>query len=126
MKLEKETIITDVKRNVIYFTLICDSILNEEEYEKFCDFMNKKVKLTLETQKQILDKAEKEYLSNVIRPFRDRVCDIEKVITDYGSTETICIYYDGNKVIDLPSFKKGTMYKGMELNKEYELEDLGL
>ena len=28
--------------------------------------------------------------------------------------------------IDLPSFWKETMYKGMELNKEYTLEELGL
>lgn len=26
----------------------------------------------------------------------------------------------------LPYFEKGTMYKGMELDKEYTLEDLGL
>lgn len=28
--------------------------------------------------------------------------------------------------VGLPVFKAGTLYKGMELNREYSLEDLGL
>ena len=34
-------------------------------------------------------------------------------------------YKDGGATT-LPLFEKGTMYKGMEINKEYSLEDLGL
>ena len=30
------------------------------------------------------------------------------------------------ETFDLPCFKKGTMYKGMEEYKEYTLEELGL
>lgn len=50
---------------------------------------------------KILNEAERQYLSAVIRPFRDQVQSITK-------------------------FEDSTMYKGMELGKEYTLEELGL
>lgn len=78
-------------------------------------------------EKEILDEKEKEYLSAVIRPFRDRIEYIKKV---GGNREFIEItindkyfYFDH---INLPYFKKGTMYKGMELNKKYTLKELDL
>ena len=37
----------------------------------------------------------------------------------------ICIGLN-DEAISLPYFKKGTMYKGMELYKEYTLKELGL
>ena len=43
----------------------------------------------------------------------------------YFNYEFIILNLD-NDGIFLPSFKKGKMYKGMELNKEYTLEELGL
>lgn len=86
-----------------------------------------------EVKEDILDKEEKEYLSAVIKPFRDRVTYIKKVDTYFGCNKN-CEYIFGklsNKdtVIDvftLPWFPKGSMYKGMELGKEYTLEELGL
>lgn len=75
-------------------------------------------------EKEILDDVEKEYLKNVIKPFRNRV--------NYISKETICTcghYILINLVDDyipLPIFKKETMYKGMEADKEYTLKELGL
>ncbi len=123
MKLEKETIITNVKRNAVYFTLICNSVLSQKEYEKFCDFMNRKVKLTLEVEEPILDDAERKYLSGVIRPFRNRI----KCILKYNAMNKEWIIIKTNDFnMPFPQFKKGSMYKGMELNKEYSLEELGL
>lgn len=86
-----------------------------------------------EYKEDILDEKEKEYLSAVIKPFRDRVTYIKKVDTYLGCNKN-CEYIFGklsNKdtVIDvftLPWFPKGSMYKGMELGKEYTLEELGL
>ena len=83
-----------------------------------------KVKLTLEVEKPILDDEETKYLSGVIRPFRNKIGYIMKVNTQCG--EFIRILFKNNECIIFPYFKKGTMYKGMELNKEYSLEDLGL
>ena len=72
--------------------------------------------------KPILDDKEKEYLSNVIKPFRDRVSSISKD----GSLEYITISLDSDDFAILPNFEEGTMYKGMEINRRYTLEELGL
>lgn len=79
--------------------------------------------------KPILDDKEKEYLSNVIRPFRDQVIAIAKRSANYG--EFIDIMIDEGEIGDcgniyLPYFKPGKMYKGMKVNREYTLEQLGL
>ena len=78
-----------------------------------------------EIEKSILDEAEREYLSIVIKPFRDR---IEYIIKNsvYSPFEWITIKYKDGGATTLPPFKKDTMYKGMEVNKEYSLEDLGV
>lgn len=85
-------------------------------------------------EETILDDKEKAYLSNIIKPFKKYVYRIEKI--EEQKQERICISYaeylervKGQEVyrfIFLPTFKAGTMYKGMELNKEYTLEELGL
>ena len=72
---------------------------------------------------QILDDAERRYLSAVIRPFRDKVEYIEKV--DGAREEYIYIQVNRDWTI-LPRFKEGTMYKGMEPGHKYTLKELGL
>ncbi len=81
-----------------------------------------------EVKKTILDQAEKEYLSAVINPFRDRVISIGKC-NCYEYEYIVIKYLDIEKnegFIYFPCFKKGTMYKGMEAGKEYSLGDLRL
>ena len=77
----------------------------------------------------ILDEAEKEYLSSVIKPFRKFVVYIEKIKYIDG-WEKITFYSLNLKswecVTILPPFQSGTRFKGMELNKQYKLEELGL
>ncbi len=84
--------------------------------------------LNSEYKEQILDDAEKEYLSAVIKPFRKDVEYIMKLPKFEWIQEEIYIHigrsWRGN--IELPTFKKGAMYKGMEINKRYTLEELGL
>lgn len=75
-------------------------------------------------EKEILDDVEKEYLSAVIKPFKDKVKYIRKYDCPIG--EFIEIGISNDAAITFPNFKKGTMYKGMELNREYSLEELGL
>ena len=74
--------------------------------------------------KPILDDKEKEYLSNVIKPFRDKVISISKKSANYG--EFIDILIDEAEDIYLPYFKPCKMYQGMGVNMEYTLEELGL
>lgn len=75
-------------------------------------------------EKEILDNEEKEYLTNVIKPFRHKVEYIVK--NDFYSEEYISISLPHYEKVNLPYFKKGTMYKGMEEKNEYTLEELGL
>lgn len=81
--------------------------------------------LEQEYKPPILDDVEKAYLSAVIKPFRDRVEYIEKRCFVSG-TEYILISLQNNKTLSFPTFKTGTMYKGMKSRKEYTLEELGL
>lgn len=80
--------------------------------------------LAQEYKEPILDDAEKQYLSAVIKPFKNRVKYIKKV--RYTSEEYIEIELDNDEYMCFPYFKKGKMYKGMKRNKEYSLKDLGL
>lgn len=79
----------------------------------------------LEEVKDILDKEEKEYLSNIIKPFRDKVENIKKYDCAIG-IENIVILIKNSIPIYLPNFEKDTMYRNMELYKNYTLEELGL
>lgn len=72
----------------------------------------------------ILDSKEKKYLSEVIRPFRKEVTVIKKLGTPAGKEYILIILKDD--CMSFPSFKKGMMYKGLELEKRYTPEELGL
>ena len=79
--------------------------------------------------KPILDDAEKRYLTNIIRPFKDQVIAIAKRSANYG--DFIDIMIDEGDIGDcgniyLPYFKPDSMYKGMKVNREYTLEQLEL
>lgn len=79
-----------------------------------------------EIEKSILDKVEKRYLENLLRPFKDRVMYVKK-INYLNKKEYLSIYLnEQNEVVYLPSFKEGTMYKGMKPLTRYTLKELGL
>lgn len=74
----------------------------------------------------ILDDIEKEYLSNVIKPFRKRVKHIYK--RRFSNSRSYCITIvleDGS--FELPAFDVSRkMYVNMELRKNYTLKELGI
>lgn len=77
--------------------------------------------------KPILDEKEKEYLSAVITPFRNKVICIYKQTSVDCEDERIEIAFNDHSIdMSFPYFKKDAMYKGMETYKEYSLEELGL
>ena len=77
--------------------------------------------------KQILKEKEKEYLSAVIKPFRDSVVAIIKCqYDDYYEFIQIEVNQERYEYVNLPNFKKDVMYKGMQSDKEYTLKELGL
>lgn len=73
----------------------------------------------------ILTDKEKDYLSDVIKPFREEVEYVYKICLEIGKREYLEISLK-NGVISFPYFEKETMYKGMEVDKKYTLEELGL
>ena len=92
------------------------------------DIDSKKIKgffnwLEEEYKPPILDDVEKAYLSAVIKPFREEIETIEK--TSFSGYEQLQIS-DGYTIMAFPCFEKGTMYKGMEENRDYTLKELGL
>lgn len=91
-------------------------------YELLIDFANW---LEQEYVPKILDDVEKAYLSAVIKPFRKKVKYIEKRFWT-PNLEYLSIRLKNNEFFAFPNFKKGKMYKGMEHDKYYTLEDLGL
>ena len=78
-----------------------------------------------ETKKEILDQEEKEYLSTVIRPFKNRVSYINKNC-NFDEGNYLAIGIKNDSTICLPGFKEGMMYNGMKLHKKYTLKELGL
>ena len=83
--------------------------------------------IPIEELRRITD-TEKEYLGNVIKPFRDDVKYITKSYNHILNTRRIIIKMaNGEDSVLLPPLKPhSTMYKGMKDNTHYTLEELGL
>jgi len=82
-------------------------------------------KTVFERKEEVLDETERKYLADVIRPFRDKVKYIYKG-QEWGNIKEFIHIELKKDALDLPYFKKGTMYKGMEIHRNYTLEELGL
>ena len=77
-----------------------------------------------EIEKPILDKVEKRYLQNVLRPFKDRVVYVKK--KNISNQQYLHIQFKAYECIELPNFEKNTMYEGMITSQAYTLKQLGL
>ena len=86
--------------------------------------------LNQEHKEHVLTYEEKQYLENVIRPFKKRIKSIKKMFwsNDYTYIQIAidCLWGSEFEYINLPVFVISEMYKGMELGKQYTLKDLGL
>ena len=111
---------------------VCDGKINDYCYPLLIALLNGS-DTVIKLPKNILTEKEKEYLSSIISPFRNRVECISKYDyrSEYGSGyEYIKIkyneIYDAQFSINLPCFEKGTMYTGMIKDKAYSLNELSL
>lgn len=87
------------------------------------EFLDQEIEIE---DKPILTEEEREYLSAVIKPFRDKVEYIGKIpVEAIKKAEFIQIGYNG-EWFSLPCFEPGEYYKNMEFYKKYSLEELGL
>ena len=107
----------------------------KKESRAFCEGSNctgcreRFIKWLLEEAKEpVLDDVEREYLSAVIKPFRNKVKKIAK-ISRIGQPEEqyIRIVLGELDFMNFPNFNTNTgMYKGMEADRLYSLEELDL
>lgn len=77
-----------------------------------------------ERKEEILDEVEKRYLRDVIRPFSEDIENIRKITV--GKKECLMILFKDGDTMSFKNFKKGAMYKNMEADRSYTLEELGL
>ena len=94
------------------------------------DFDDIKNKHWEEYNEDILNEEEKPYLENILKPYKDRVDFVMKeCIGDYYERIVICVSVKNKSFknyIAFPYFNKGTIYKGMEIDKKYTVNELGL
>ena len=114
-----------------------DSLLRGKMINGYCKGFNcegcgeRVLKWLLEEAKEpVLDEVERKYLSEVIRPFRNKIIYISKVIHYGADRQYITIKIKGKdgfiESLNLPDFENDTMYKGMKVGEQYKLEELGL
>lgn len=85
------------------------------------------MKWLLEEYKEpVLDDVEREYLSATIKPFRKMIAYIVKAQDFDDGKQCIRIILQNGDGMHFPYLDDDAMYKGMEVNKEYSLEELGL
>lgn len=82
--------------------------------------------LLSEAKEPILDDAEREYLSAVIKPFRKMIAYIVKAQDFDDGKQCIRIILQNGDGMHFPYLDDDAMYKGMEVNKDYSLKELGL
>lgn len=111
----------------IFDKVRCDSYLNccwinhKELYSE--TFLDQEVEI--EVEGGILTEEEKEYLANIIKPFRNEVEYIEKY--NYSNNpQYLRIKMIDNTSIFIPLSKIKKYYKNIEVKREYTLEELGL
>ena len=116
-----------------YITLIDNQVVSQNGWSSGLCIEDFSADCWEEYKEPVLDEKEKEYLSAVIKPFRDQVIYIKKIDMYLGCNKNAEYIFGelGNKddvvgTFSLLYFPKGNMYKGMETNKKYTLEELGL
>lgn len=105
----------------------------ELECKKMC-----KEWLNEEYAKPVLDKGEKMYLEEALRSFKDQIKYISKELEYNNRLDDTCerlmiklkSLSDDNRYCGWymlpPKFIPGSVYKGMDIHKDYTIEELGL
>lgn len=110
-----------------------DTLLRKKMVNGYCEGFNcegcgeRVLKWLLEEAKEpVLDDVEKEYLSAVIKPFRKMISCIRKSKDPRKGKNYIKIEFCDGDCMFFPNLSNNAMYKGMEVNKKYSLEELDL
>lgn len=123
----KDIVLENLNSCSIYARL-CRKIVNGYCEGFSCEGCGERfIKWLLEEAKEpVLDDVEREYLSAVIKPFRKKISCIRKSKDPRKGKNYIKFEFcDGDRMF-FPNLSNDEMYKGMELDKKYSLEELGL
>lgn len=102
-----------------------DPVSGRDEFCKKC--LSESLEwLNQEYKDQILDDVERKYLSAVIKPFRKKISCIRKRKDLTKGKKYIQIELCDGDTMYFPYLSNDAMYKGMELDRNYRLEELGL
>lgn len=89
-------------------------------------FLDQEIEVEIEVP-DILTKEEKEYLSNVIKPFRNEIEYISKHPMPSGRCFIIIDYKNNNiRCTSIPTQKNEEKYSNMVARQPYSLKELGL
>lgn len=106
--------------------IYCISI-NEISWIKNKDlYSDKFLDQEIEIEVELLTPKEKEYLENLLKPFKEVTDYIIKTRDKCIDKEFISIKLCNGEYIYLPYFNFNEYYKNMKVDKKYILEDLGL
>ena len=113
---------SDGYKYISYFNHLFSAIQwEDEEPTRISDIYNPPV----------LNDAEREYLEMVLKPFHENVAYVEKVHyysmngdTSFSLAFLFIKLHDGK--LEFPNFDSRKMYLGMEFNKKYKLDELGI
>lgn len=100
------------------------SDLTREQIRKW--IKENKNDIYIEFEVELLTKEEKEYLENLLRPFKEVVDFIKKVNSIKSPLQRIYIKLCNGEIINLPYFNVNEYYKNLEVYKQYTIKDLGL
>lgn len=99
-----------------------DILINEAGTKIIRDYYIKMV----EIEKPLLNEKERQFISNIIRAF-DEIKGIEKCHDIFNGFEFLRIVASSPaENLDLPKFREGEYYGGLELNRIYTLEELDI
>lgn len=87
----------------------------DDEPTRICDIYNP----------QILNRAEREYLKGLLRPFHNRIAYVVKV-NDWCDMGFIGVGSNDGDTYRFPYFKKDEKYVGMKSGHPYSLRELGI
>lgn len=104
---------------------------SSKDYYTLGNLLNGTYEIDKPINKTTLTENEKVYLYCLIKPYKNAIitknsCGNKEYIDIKCDYENIDDSVSSYKEITSPSFKKGTMFTSLELNKKYGTRDLGL
>lgn len=107
---------------------VWDNTLSSQDYCNRALFQAAHNQFPSWQETMILDDIEKEYLENVLKPFKNKITSIGVFQSLFGANFAFLEVNFISKYEHLvfPHFYKGAMYKGMEIGKRYTLNELEL